>query len=353
MVTSSTDNVAQVTIDAGVVAIPQSDCTKSGAYRYVDKILNWGRLLDEPWIAVYMSERSSYALVEDQLYPFRDRIRELFDRHEMVEFSVNDIATVVDRLLTRTPTFETYFRVKDVLSDNLQTDPDLIRLTAYTGLQNDLERCITLIAVLRKYCLQPIGGHSLLLIEAPTQIVHVRAQIQLIEHTRDDIPTLPSPPQFFEGDVLVCDDFNGLIECLDETGILVNSSNDFGLVLAIKVALYKYFSLEGNLLDWDSIVVPSLGHDFRTSCQRICADRGDTTAAKILRAVIETVEGINHQKVHAIRTGRAGNNPQITRGFDRGQRRDIDSEIHLHYWVCADGAIELASVVYHNDFSIS
>jgi hypothetical protein len=40
------------------------------------------------------------------------------------------------------------------------------------------------------------------------------------------------------------------------------------------------------------------------------------------------------------------------RGRDKAQRRDIDYEFHLHYWECANGTIELASVVHHNDFSI-
>jgi hypothetical protein len=56
--------------------------------------------------------------------------------------------------------------------------------------------------------------------------------------------------------------------------------------------------------------------------------------------------------VHALRAGKGGNNPKWTRGKDNAQRRDIDTEFHLHYWKCADGTIELASVVRHNDFSI-
>lgn len=33
-------------------------------------------------------------------------------------------------------------------------------------------------------------------------------------------------------------------------------------------------------------------------------------------------------------------------------RRDIDDEYHLHYWQCRNGAVEIASIVVHNDFSI-
>ena len=53
-----------------------------------------------------------------------------------------------------------------------------------------------------------------------------------------------------------------------------------------------------------------------------------------------------------MRSGRApgANDPQQMRDNDKGQRRNIDREFHLHYWDCDDGTIELAKVVYHNDF---
>jgi hypothetical protein len=60
----------------------------------------------------------------------------------------------------------------------------------------------------------------------------------------------------------------------------------------------------------------------------------------------------NMAAVHGLRTGMGGDDPQRTRGKDKAQRRDIDYEFHLHYWECANGTIELASVVHHNDFSI-
>lgn len=345
-------SLPSVTIDAGVLAVPHIDCAKDDAFQYVDTLLDWSKLLDEPWVAIYMSERASEALIDEELFPLRNHLRELFNRHGIVEYSVNDIATVAEKLLSLTPSFETYYRVKDVLSEHLETDPDVIRLTTHDGLQSDLARCITLIAVLRKHCSQPLGGHSLILREAPKQVIQLRAQIHELDHTRDDIPTLPCPPEFFEGDVLVCDDFHGLIECLDESAILVGASDDLGIDLAVRIALFKWAIAQGDAPDWAGVIVPTIGSKFRELCQQICADQGDSVPPKILRSIVETVKGYNLPAVHALRTGPGGNDPQRTRGSDNAQRRDIDREFHLHYWECADGTVELASVVYHNDFSI-
>jgi hypothetical protein len=40
------------------------------------------------------------------------------------------------------------------------------------------------------------------------------------------------------------------------------------------------------------------------------------------------------------------------RDQDKAWRRDIDSKYRLHYWECADGTIEFASVGAHNMFVI-
>lgn len=346
------NNLPSVTIDASVLAVPHAACSIDDAFMYVDTLLDWSKLLDEPWIAVYMSERASESLFSDGLYPLREQLKAIFAKHGIIEYDVNTVARIADRLLAITPSFETHYRLKDILAESIETDPDIIRLTTHDGLQYDLARCVTLIAILRKHCSQPLGGHSLILRKAPKQIIKVRAQIHEIEHDRNDIPVLPCPPEFFEGDVLVCDDFRGLIECLDEVAILIGSSDNLGIELSIRIALFKYGLAQGEAPDWGSRFVPIIGHDFRDTCHRCCADQGDSLPPKILRSILESIRNQGLAAVHALRTGPGGNDPQRVRGADKAQRRDIDREFHLHYWECGDGTIELASVVDHNDFSI-
>jgi len=346
------DSLSSITIDAGILAVPSSTDCADDVHKYVETLLDWSKLLDEPWAAIHMSERASEALIADGIYPLREHLRRIFTENGIVEYDVNTVARVAEQLLRITPSFETFYRVRDVLSDHLETDPDVIRLTTYDGLQSDLARCVTLIAILRKHCSQPLGGHSLILREAPRQIIQIRAQIHDIEHTRDDIPVLPRPPEFFEGDVLVCDDFHGLIECLDESAILVGASDSQGIKLAIQIALFKHSLAQGDEPDWGADLVPIIGPNFRELCQQCCTDQADSLSPKILRSIVETICGHNLPAVHALRTGSGGNDRQRSRGSDKAQRRDIDREFHLHYWECADGSIELASVVYHNDFSI-
>jgi hypothetical protein len=341
-----------VTVDAGVIAVPSPISSTDQLHDYVETLLDWSKLLDEPWVAIHISQGAAEALFEDKLYPLRDQLKALFSHHGIVEYDVNTVARVADRLLALTPSFETYYRVKDVLADSLDTNPDIIKLTTHNGLQSDLARCVLLIAILRKHCRQPLAGHSLILRSAPGSLVKVRAQIHDIEHDRDDLPALPSPPECFEGDVLVCDDFKGLVKVLDESGILMEASDTPGVELAIKVALFKEALAKSEEPDWLDTKSPAIGKHFLETCRGCCRDQGGGLTPRILRAIIETIQNQNMAAVHALRTGKGGDDPQRMRGGDKAQRRDIDYEFHLHYWECASGAIELGSVVHHNDFSI-
>jgi hypothetical protein len=342
-----------VTIDAGVLAAPPENGSAEDVHHYVETLLDWSQLLEEPWVAIYMSERASEVLFAEGLYPLRDQLRLLFAKNGIVEYDVNTVAQVVNRLLQSTPSFETYFSIRDVLAEEVTTAPDVLRLCSGTKLQSDLTRCIVLIALLRKHCQEPVSDHSLILRKAPSSTVRVRAQIHFLEHDRTDITMPPAPPEYFEGDVLVCDNFRGLIECLDEATILLKATDGIGIETAIQIAVYKCRLECGTNPEWDDVPTHRVGHAFRSSLVRIHPTQ--EMANKLLRSIVETLAKTNMAAIHWLRTGPGGNDPQRLRGSDRAKawRRDIDRDHHLHYWDCENGCVEIASISFpHNDFAI-
>ena len=344
-----------VTIDAGVLAAPPEESSVDAVHGYVDTLLDWHQLLDERWVAIYMSTRASEALFADGLYPLRDNLKNLFAANRIKRADSNTVATVVNTLLQRTPSFETYFGVRDVLTEKPSTDPDTSGLAVGNTLQSDLDRCLILIAILRKYCGDPIRDHFLILRYAPEPVVTVQAKIQVIEHDRDDLNELPTCPEMFQGDVLICDDFRGLVKCLDASSILVNSTDNVGLETAIRVALYKSRIGRGEDPDWDDLRGLSIGHSFFDGVKMSCRNQASSFRDKVLRAIVETLDGKNMEAVHEIRTSSGGGSRQLKRRADGAgaMRRDIDPDHHLHYWSCGNGVVELASVNYpHNNLSI-
>ena len=342
--------MASVTIDAGVLAAPSSDSSAATVYRYIDTLLDWRQLIKEQWVAIYMSARASESLFYDGMYPLRDRLKPLFQTHGVMHADANTVAMLVDNLLQITPSLEAFLGVEDVLAEELTTVPDVLWLSIGERVQSDFERCLTLIAILRQHCGNLLRDHFFVLRNAPESRVTVQARILTIEHERDDLDGIPIYPELFKGDVLVCDDFRGLIQCLDASEVLVNSKDNLGLETAIRIALYKSRLKRGENPDWSDFGDLRIGPQFFRTVEET---RGASSAlpGKILRAIVETVDRENMAAAHAIRTGPHGNDPQRMRGKDGAgaMRRDIDRDYHLHYWSCCNGIVELASVSYPHD----
>jgi hypothetical protein len=345
-----------VTIDTGILAVPPLTATADQAYEYVELLVDWSRLLDEPWVAIYMSERASDVLNEEHLYPLRNALRPLFSARGIVEYDVNTVATLAERLLKMAPGFETFFRVRDVLLDDdggLVTEPDLLAIHTAPGLVSELGRCVVLIAILRNHCCPPMLDHTLIIKPCPgATTVHVRALVHDPDHSRDDIAELPKPPQYLEGTILVCRNFKELVSCIDEAAVWQTAQDDAGLRLAVQIALYKSRLRDGREPEWEDVPPFSLGRQFVHTVREHCRDNPAALIARILRAMVETLDGLNLADVHALRTGVGGGNPPRKRGEDRAQRRDIDRQYHLHYWQCENRSIEFGSVVIHDDCSI-
>lgn len=345
---------ATITIDAGILAVPPLADHADEAHNYVERILDWAKLLDEPWIALCMSERASEALATDGLFPLRDHLRQLFSRHGIVEYDINTVTTVINRLLQHTPSFETYYRVRDILSEEVSTGPDVMQFCAGEGLKTDLARCILLIAILRKHCQGEIPQSALILKHCPERMIRVRALVHDVEHERDDVTGIPAPPEYFDGDVLACNDFRGFLTCIDEAAVLVSAADATGVEVAVRIHLYKSRLARGEDPNWDDIGGMTTGGHFYDAIRQCCKDADAGFADRALRAICEAVDKQSMRSVHSLRTGLGGNDPQRRRASDKANawRRDIDREYHLHYWELPSGSVELATVGVHDDFDI-
>lgn len=343
-----------VTIDAGALAVPPHNVPAEDAYRYVKTVLGWSRLLDSSWMEVNMSQNSCAALISDELFPFYPQLRKLIAYTGIEDFDANTLNTVILKLLGQSQqTFEEYFGVSNVQFENLCVSPDILCQSVGDALRSDLSRCLILTAILRKCSRESMHSHALVLRHAPSQVVNVRAVIDEIQHDRCDLSDLPFYPEVFEGEVLICDDIGGLMECLDGASMLASAQDKMGIRAAVRVALFTSRLKSEERARWDELPKFRVGDNFLATALRACRREG-ALPQKILRAIVETLEGSNLDDVHALRSGKGGGNPQQIRGKDRAWRRDIDPSHHLHYWSCADRIVELADVSFpHDNFKIT
>jgi hypothetical protein len=349
-------NKPGVTIDGSLIAVPPTTCSRDDAHSYVDRLLEWGRLLDNSEVIVFLSVDTCSALDAEGVYPIRQHLKELFRVHPIVEFTVNDIAQLTVRLLSKSQTFEDLLGIRDVLHDPVLTNPNVLDGIPYPRLKSLLERCLISMAIIEKYCSDWVGVNLLVLRSPSPHPVEIRSRIHEIEHVRNDIGSIPYHPAEFLGCVAVYNGFAALVESVDEYPLMANAKSFLAYSSAMKFAIFKYRIKIGQHPDWDSLekVIPAIGEDFLDSLHGCCKSSDPRLMERAVRAMMETIHGQNMAAVHQLREGSGGNAKQRTRTKDKAkaQRRDIDYEFHLHYWDCPDGSVELASVVYHNDFSI-
>jgi hypothetical protein len=341
-----------VTIDAGVLAAPPPDSDRSTVLEYVETLLDWRQLLEEPWVAIYMSERVAEVLDGDGLYPLRHALRQVFSRTGIVEYDVNTVAMVGENLLRLTPHFETIFKIRDVLCETPETDPDLLSITTHRHMASELARCVVLFALLREHCRHPIADHALVVRpwHGRTQ-VRVRAIIHDLEHERDDMSPLPKPPDYFQGSVWVCQSFRELVTGISEASIWQTAKDEAGYEIAANIALYKSRLERGLEPEWGEGSSFRFGPRFITRANQCFQSSPTSLIERSLRAMVETIDRLRMEDVHALRQSDSGGAPQRVRGKDKGWRRDIDREFHLHYWEGAAG-IEFGWIGPHNDFQL-
>lgn len=342
-----------VTIDSCVLKAPGTETNRDDVLRYIETLQDWKKLLDVPWIAIYMSENAAGIMFEEGVYPLRPALKALFTAKGIQEYDANTVAKLAEELLRCTPSFETYFQLSDILVSDVQTQPDLLGIHTAPQLVEELARCLVLIAILRGHCRRPVTDHNLIVSPLPGQnLVHVSALIHVLDCQRDDLLPFPLAPELFQGEVLVCHNFQELLLNLDEAAIWESAEDEIGLELAARIAVFKVRLARNVEPNWDAITGFSFGREFM-DYKRSCDRSGSVgLAGRVLRALAETIDGENMRGVHAKRTGMGGGDPQAMRGADKAWRRDIDREYRLHYWECENKAVEFASVGPHNMFDI-
>ena len=346
-----------VTIDGSLIAVPPTTCSLDEAHSYVDRLLDWGQLLDITEVDVFLSIDTCAALEADGAYPIRQHLVELFKFHQIVEFSVNTIATLTTRLLSKSPTFEEVLGIRDVLHDPVVAEPDILAMIPHPKLRSLLERSLVSMAIIQDYCTEKAAINTLAIGNPTSQTVEIASKIYEIEHSRTDIVSLPYDPQEFRGCVFVYDGFPSLAERINESSLMAIAKTSEAFANAMRFAIFKYRIGIGESPSWDSLQenIPQVGSNFLDSLHDCCKSSDAALMGRTIRAIIETIDGINLSAVHDIRESKSGNSKTLERASDKAKamRRDIDRSYHLHYWKLADNRIELADVLPYGSYKIT
>jgi len=345
--------MAGVTIDPGSLAVPDAQASGDDARSYAEFIVSWSILLRERWADVFVSERAAAVLFEAGLYPMRPELHRLFSANGVIDFDVNTVGRVAETLLGRTPSFEEYFGIKDVLASDTKTEPEILSRYSSQALNEELERELVLSALLGTVYLPLKGDHRFALrgLEGSV-VVKLSTVIHELEYAFSRPQGPASPPTRFKGAVSACGSLEEVVTGIEPSQIWAGTSDATDLASAVGLSLYKHQIESGTGPDPRGLHPYRIGEKLPSTAAACCQSGPNRLNSKVLEAIVETVYALSLNKVHRLRTGKGGNDPPVTRGADVAWRRDIDYEYHLHYWACSDGTVEIASVVVHGDYSI-
>jgi len=340
-----------VTIDASVLAIPAVP-TKSSIEHYVERLLDWKELQRESWVDVNTSKFAYKKLYEDNLCPDYETMKLMFSKNGIEKYNWQDVALLVQKLMYQTSYFEDSLEhkgieVEEIFAEQITTEPDIFKNCPGVQIQNDLKRCVVLLAASQSLSKEKIPYHVLALHATQTKSIKVSALVSGITNNDDKGAIPPKSAKHLVENILIAEDIQGVFECVDEAELLLNATSNNELYAAIKIAFYKTNPLNP-ILSEDII-----GNKFLSSIVARIIIKPEI-ARPLLRAIVETLEGTNMNDTHRLRTGKSGAAPVRKRGIDDAEawRRDIDRDYHLHYWK-GNNCLEFACISYpHDNFDI-
>lgn len=343
-----------VTIDTAVFAPPPIGSVAGDVYRFIETLLHWKDAMDDGAIDIYRSKFAQEVLMRCDLYPMRPQLKQLFAGAGIVEYDANTVGVWAEKLFSGSIEIEPILGISDVLLGDLTVDPDVFAAIAPDALREEAHRCAVILSVANRFGPEEIlRAHAMAVRAAGVRnAINVRALIEDIEHSRQDLDGLALAPEYFDGSVVACSGFNDFLLSLDAVTILRAATGSEDVGVAVRLGLYRALSTRGNPRDWSDLPSFRLGLHFFDSLVEHHVMSGSGLADRVMRCLLETV---GHEKLadtHALRTGQGGGDPQRARGKDLAWRRDVDREYHLHYWECETGVVELARLVVHDDFSI-
>jgi hypothetical protein len=337
-------------LDPILFACPPSTEGQKGFDSFLRGILLLRDLKEDGWAQLFTTTTTSDALFEAGMYPLQNSlfsaIQSFATEDDKEVIQARDIVEIVNSLLQKVPTLESYLGVDALLFDELVTFPALDLSERPNSLKHCFEDILSFCVLIADLKSQPNEKQILVSrnLNSPPRKVSVEGEILELE----GLLKLALPYEIV-GECWLCQSWDDMHSCLDPNELWITEPLGTFQRQALSTHAARLLKESGDgtttVQNWN------FGPKFFTTAGALGFLHSSQKAKTVLRACAETILRLNLQFTHPLRIGHGPNDPQKMRGKDKAWRRDIDYEFHLHYWETPLG-IEFGSVVIHNDFTI-
>jgi hypothetical protein len=330
-------------LDPYVLACPIDLTDEGSVINYVKSLIAWRDYKAAGFAVILLPRTASEVLADTNGFPPWRAIGDVLSRRDL-GIQPADVFELLNALLNKGATVEDVTGVNEVLLENSHRDPDYADQRPIK-FREEFDRMIALISVSTDTGRMAVGVRQLLTSDAPCpHMLQFSSTVNDVEYAQPS-PADPLPPLQVSAEIVgVCCPRVAVAQ-IDSVALWEIARNDQELAQAIHVYVQQHAMTEKVTVgQW------RIGRHFTASIAKLHL-YNRAAGAKILRACSETILMQRLEDVHAIREDKSGGSAQIMRSGDGAFRRDVDYELHLHFWLTTHGP-ELASIVTHNEMSI-
>lgn len=281
------------------------------------------------------------------------RIQYALKVFDIYEWSAMDLSTSICSILEQVSSIRELFDISYVIADPVDLDPDILLNCHGSGAKDELRSLVIMMAFLQQFMPSLVGGLFAFVGGVSTTSTVVRAHLRDIDPKRPDLFQLKGDRGVELNQALsVAGDFWTSLEHVINRFRDHESMSDDRIEWHVVSAVRRTCSSEWTLAEIRCQFC--FGKRFCDSVRQIVCTRGRSTLDKIVRAVAETIVRERERDTHPLRIDRGGGSRDLIRDCDgaKAWRRDVDRDVHLHYWKLGRRRVELSKVGPHNDMGI-
>ena len=298
---------------------------------YIDELIALDEWWDQHREDMFIQDSTSEVLYNNSYYPTGDSLKPLLEKYRINHIQYGDVERIIVKMLNKSKMIESLFD-EPLMDMKSQTVKQPVNMQPNVKRPEQLHN--ELLGLLwNVFLAHEMGGHDeksfVVITKGISDIVSVEYEYEEYEEADGDIIINERKGTSEVNCKGSLDDF--LKD--DATPFLVwkTAERKDDLDLGIRIALFQSNG-EPNMANvyknYKFIIQNSFYDDF---CEGHYQSK-DSDIRSTIQAVTDAVLENNLQKMHAIRIGKHGNDPQLTKNGYNAQRRDITTSIKLAYW---------------------
>ena len=337
----------EMLVDPYLLRCPPDGADLGEFEEYVVKLSALRELTSLRWAELRSSAKAFRLLSEHSGFPDWERLEDAIRVGDTPTVQVHDIVALVFEFLSR-PAFEDRLSVRDVLADDVRCVPELMLTSRPRAFREEFERSAVLLCVAQVVDQRTPDDLIIVTRDLPDESVELSVESDVVEY--DAVTSGTTVPSRVQGLVRTCQSVVGSYLCVDPAALLVTFGAE-ALKQVVDIAVFRRLKIMGLAREQLYVRQWSHGRHFLSTAGNLGLLSQATLAGRFIDSIVDTLLNHNLQKTHQLREGQGGAEPARKRGNDMAWRRDIDHQLHLHYWETHRGP-EFASAAVHNDFAI-